>query len=239
MRSRKPNHRIASKVLPHDEPRPIKLHLSNKPVVSRFGYSFHVQYRKDYSSNIKHRMLKLRQLFSGCLLAVFMASSTTSSSAQTSGNNTASLGQMPCQNVEDVRYETTNEDVSIGYEVFRSIGTLYTTTYGSHTIFPSDTGAFVCRLAGAGQRPVYRTLNLAFGLSDDNNRVRESTVRLSVYLDGDFYQYQDVTRGQKYIWPIDVTDTRSVALEIECVRVSRYRGTDACASLVFLEDSLE
>jgi hypothetical protein len=183
-------------------------------------------------------MLKLRQLLSGCLLAVFMASSATPSSAQSSSNS-ESLGQMPCQNVEDVRYETTNEDASIGYEVFRAIGILHTTSYGgSDTIVTGDTGAFVCRLAGAGQRPVYKTLNLAFGLSDDNSRARESTVRLSVYLDGDFYQYQDVTRGQKYIWPIDVTDTRSVALEVECVR-GRTSSRASCASLVFLEDSLE
>jgi hypothetical protein len=207
-------------------------------VFLRFGNIFRIQYLESCYSGYKNHMLKFRPLLFGCFLAIITASYATSSSAQTSGANTESLGQMPCQNIEDIRYQTSNEDVSVGYEVFRTIGLLRGESW-QEAIRASDTGAFVCRLAASGQRPVYRTLNLAFGINDDNDYVRGSTIRLSVYLNGDFYQYQDVTPGQKYIWPIDVTDTRSVALEVECIRGRAAHRSTYCPALHFFEDSLE
>lgn len=185
-------------------------------------------------------MRNLRQIASTCLLSLFITASATALSAKANGNGIQSLGQMPCQEIGKADYDTLNEDVPVGYEIFRAVSNLSVGYNSDRVISSRYSGAIVCRLAGAGERPSYRTLNLAFGISDDSRYSETSMVRLSVYLDGNFYQYQDVRRGQKYLWPIDVSGTRSVALEPECIRGERRSsGYTNCSNLFFFEDSLE
>lgn len=184
-------------------------------------------------------MLDYRQVASSCLLITFLAASTPFTSAKANSNNVQSLGQMPCQKIGKADYDTMNEDVPVGYEIFRAVAGLSVGYNNDNVISTRYSGAIVCRLSGAGERPVYRTLNLAFGISDDSAYAEQSVVRLSVYLDGEFYQYQNVSRGQKYIWPIDISDTRSVALEAECIRGKTRSSYTSCSNLFFFEDSLE
>ena len=183
-------------------------------------------------------MRNIRKRLSTYFLLLFVASFMTTFSAKANGA-TQSLGQMPCQEVGKADYDTVNEDVPVGYEIFRAVANLNVAYSSDHTIDTSYSGAIVCRLAGAGERPTFRSLNLAFGISDDNRYAEQSVVRLSIYLDGDFYQYQNVRRGQKYIWPIDVSNARSVALEAECIRGYERRSDTLCSNLFFFEDSLE
>jgi len=94
----------------------------------------------------------------------------------------------------------------------------------------------VCQLSTPNQPPRFKSLTLAFGLSDDSYQVDSVTVRLSVYKDGNFYQSQTVAKGDKIIWPIDVQNTRNLALEAECISSQSSRS---CPGLYFFEDVLQ
>lgn len=68
--------------------------------------------------------------------------------------------------------------------------------------------------------------------------VNGSIVRLSIYRDGNSYKYQDVMKGQLLRLPIDVTNVRSIALEVECLKVSS-NDNNACPALIFFQDTLQ
>jgi hypothetical protein len=75
------------------------------------------------------------------------------------------------------------------------------------------------------------------GIADNNNRVDGALVRLSVDRDGNFYKYEEVTKGQLGTLPIDVTNVRSIALEVECKR-GTVKNKNQCPELIFFEDTL-
>jgi hypothetical protein len=149
---------------------------------------------------------------------------------------TASLGEMNCQGINGGRYEVINEDIPIGLEIFRAVA--YLQGSGSYSIGSQGQSVQVaCRLAASGEKPKFRTLNFAFGFSDkhkEDTYRKGSLVRLSIYKDGNFAEYRDVTFGQKLVWPINVANVRSIALEAECKRTSQY-----CPPLYFYQDILE
>lgn len=147
---------------------------------------------------------------------------------------TASLGEMNCQTIKGGRYELINQDLSIGLEIFKAVA--YLGHWNGKFLSPNDSTQVACRLAAPGEKPKFKTLTLAFGLPDNNDFSRGSLVRLSIYKDGNFFEYRDVTFGQKLVWPINVTNVRSIALEGECKRSSSSR---ACAAIYFYQEILE
>lgn len=182
-------------------------------------------------------MLKLRQLIAGLMTATVLVSSTTLVDAKNPPKGVSSLGTMSCQGIEYGNYEVINKDFPVGLQIFKGIAKFYSSN-NSDYIYKTRVNQVVCRLAEAGQRPRYKTLNLAFGIADNNDRVNGSVVRLSIYRDGNFYKYQDVMKGQLVRLPIDVTNVRSIALEVECLKGSS-KSQNTCPALIFFEDTLQ
>jgi hypothetical protein len=181
-------------------------------------------------------MLKLRQLIAGLITATVLVSSTTLVDAKNPPKGVSSLGAMSCQRI-DGNYKVINQDFPVGLQIFRGIATFNVGNY-TNGISKNFTGSVVCRLTEAGQRPRYKTLNLALGIADNHNYVNGSVVRLSIYRDGNSYKYQDVMKGQLVRLPIDVTNVRSIALEVECLKGSVGRDNE-CPELIFFQDTLQ
>lgn len=176
--------------------------------------------------------MKLRKIIAGIVLTSMMLSTSSSAQAQRR-TRTASLGQMSCQGINQRdNYSANNYDIPIGLEIFRAVGSL---SSDWDAIDKQKPVTVVCRLAAAGQSPRYRTLTLAFGLSDKNNLSSSSTVRLEIYKDGNLFEYKDITGGEKLLWNVDVSGTRSLAMKATCLR-SR---NGFCPSIYFFEDILE
>lgn len=155
------------------------------------------------------------------------------------GQSVSSLGEMPCYKVHEDQYRAINRDITIGFEVFRAVGELYVYGATGHRFFIKDRPIQTsCRLAENGEIPKYKTLTLALGLDSGNSYVSGSTVRLSVYTDGNLYGYQDISNGDKILWDVDIDNVRSLGLELRCLRASR-RQDDACSGLYFIQDTLE
>jgi hypothetical protein len=179
-------------------------------------------------------MLKLRQLIAGFMTATVLVSSTNLVDAKNPPKGVSSLSAMSCQGIEDGQYRVINEDFPVGLQIFRGVAKL---RY-EYNFKKDKTYQVVCRLTEARQRPRYKTLNLAFGIADNHPQANGSLLRLSIYRDGNFYKYQDVTKGQLLRWPIDVTNVRSIALEVQCITESdRVRGF--CPDIIFVEDTLQ
>jgi hypothetical protein len=182
-------------------------------------------------------MVKLRQLIAGLMTATVLVSSTTPVDAQKRPVGVGSLGEMSCQGIENGNYRVINKDFPIRMQIFRGIAKFFNDS--DFTIYTKNNAAqVVCRLTGAGQIPKYRTLNLAFGIADNDKRANGSLVRLSIYRDGNSYKYQDLMKGQLLRLPIDVTNVRSIALEVECLKVSS-NDNNACPALIFFQDTLQ
>jgi len=180
-------------------------------------------------------MLKLRQLIAGLMTATVLVSSTTLVDAKNPPKGVSSLGAMSCQRIESGNYEAINEDVPVGLQIFKGIAKFNNI---NNDIVKRYTSQVVCRLAEAGQRPRYKTLNLAFGVADNHYHINGSVVRLSIYRDGNSYKYQDVMKGQLVRLPIDVTNVRSIALEVECLKGSSA-NENYCPQLIFFQDTLQ
>ncbi|MEC4805264.1 MAG: hypothetical protein SAJ12_10965 [Jaaginema sp. PMC 1079.18] len=177
--------------------------------------------------------MKFKQILTGLLLATTVMATANVAEAQRRPPGVASLAEMSCQRING-RYQASNEDVPIGFEVFRAVAYL---ANGPDRIEGDQSVKVACRLAAAGQNATYRSLTLSFGLSDQDSRSSGSTVRLSIYKDGNFYEYRDITSGQKFLWNIDVRGTRSLGLEGTCLRSSPRAVT--CPKMYFFEDILE
>ncbi|MGL4503958.1 MAG: hypothetical protein ACRCU2_33155 [Planktothrix sp.] len=144
---------------------------------------------------------------------------------------TSSLGELGCvPTLGSARYSAINRDVPVGRQMFTAIGILQRN---------SDLNSvdLVCRLAAPNQPSRFKTLTLDFGFSDRSRSSSGSnpSVTLSMYTDGNLYGSQTVTFGDRILWPIDVTNVQSIAIEARCVN---SRG-GYCPPVFFFEDTLE
>ncbi|MEG4806887.1 hypothetical protein QUA82_07470 [Microcoleus sp. F8-D3] len=171
-----------------------------------------------------------RKSISVVLAVAVLTLATDLVQAQRRRPGTSSLGEMNCQKIKGGAYEVINRDIPIGLEIFRSVASL-----GDNSNYMANTTQVACRLASPGEKPKFRTLTLAFGLPDNSPYSKGALVRLSIYKDGNFADYKDVTFGQKIFLPINVTNVRSIALEGECKR--SLKGN--CPALYFYQDILE
>jgi hypothetical protein len=178
--------------------------------------------------------MKLRKIIAGIVLTSMMLSTSSSAQAQRRTSRSSSLAQMSCQGINQFdRYSAKNQDIPIGFEMFRAVASL-SSGFGN-LIYKETPVTVVCRLAAAGQSPKYRTLTLAFGLSDKSYYSSGSTVRLAIYKDGNLFEYKDITAGEKLLWNIDVSGTRSLAMKAGCLRSPHNN----CPEIYFFEDILE
>ena len=183
--------------------------------------------------------MKISRFFSGFILATALVTSGNLVKAQSRRPpGVASLGEMGCLaiNMGSGKYNVINDDFSVGLQVLRAVAYL---GGGSHRHSPpasigtKRTTQVACRLAAPGEEPRFKTLSLTLGIPDSS--YLDGYPRLSVYKDGNFTGYKDVRKGELTSWIIDMKNTRSIALEGECVRSNRNK----CPAIFFFEDILE
>jgi hypothetical protein len=169
---------------------------------------------------------------------------TWSANAQAYSENVSSLAQIGCSKVEGIGgFEAIYEDVPIGRSIVTAVarmgglGPTAESPFGNAGRITTDKPLeVVCRLAGNGETPIFRTLTLAFGFrSDGRSSDSSNRVRLSVYRDGNLYDSKTIIRGDRLIWPIDVTNTRSVTLRADCFGARE----SWCPNIYFFQDTLE
>ncbi|MDP8966449.1 MAG: hypothetical protein M3O33_21170 [Cyanobacteriota bacterium] len=180
--------------------------------------------------------MTLCKIVSGLLTATLLISSVTNVQAQSRRPpRISSLGEIKCRGVQGSGYYSAiNEEIPIRREIFRAIGIIATHAQWIGNNRPVE---LVCQIAALNQAPRFKTLTLAFGFSDDAYTANGATVRLSIYKDGNFYGSQSVSKGDKLRWPVDIKNTRNLALEAECI--STRRNSNSCPALYFFEDVLE
>ncbi|HEY9852039.1 MAG TPA: hypothetical protein V6D28_21370 [Leptolyngbyaceae cyanobacterium] len=112
---------------------------------------------------------------------------------------TTSLFSTDCVRGRGMR--SSQQDISIGREVFTEI--FYMTTSDS---------LITCRIRPAGSPPRFKTLRLAFGVTDDT-RTRKP-IEVNVYLDGNLAASRSLSPGEKSLLLLDVSNVSSVAIEV-------------------------
>lgn len=187
--------------------------------------------------------MNIRRVISGLVVAAVLLATASDVQAQKAPNRrssgVASLGEMGCQRIGGMGgYRSINQDIPIGREIFRAVAYLGDGSFFGGTGIDRDNPTKVaCRLAPVNAAPQFKTLTLSLGLREDSSDLDGSViVRLSIYKDGNFYGEQTVSRGDKIRWPIDVRNTRSLALETECVRPRK--NSDSCPLIWVVEDIL-
>jgi len=185
--------------------------------------------------------MNVRQIVAGIALAA-MVNAADTAQAQNPVSGTPSLTKMPCQNIQG-QYLAVNQDISVGLEISRAVavfGNSSTATWQRNFIpstIPNGGARVVCLLAPADQSPRFRTLRLAFGFRDDARNASQSTARLTIYKDGNLLEYRDITGGNKLLWNVDVSGTRSLALQATCQKKGFLPLP--CPAVYFSEDILE
>lgn len=188
----------------------------------------------------KHRLVN--GWFTSLILATLFLDTGNLVYAQARRPGVSSLGELECQQITNgATYKAINRDFSLGFEVFRAVayfaGVSRFEGVNSVHIEREVAAKVACRLAAPGENPRFKTLTLSIGIPDTNYHSNGAVTRLSIYKDGQFYEYKDLAMGQKVIWVIDVTNTRSIGLEGQCIRTNKNTGS--CAAIYFFEDILE
>ncbi|MFB2878498.1 hypothetical protein [Floridanema aerugineum] len=98
--------------------------------------------------------------------------------------------------------DSSQRDISIGRQAFTEI------SYAYDTWSPLIT----CRIRPAGSQARFKTLRLAFGISDDEKA--NKPVDINVYLDGNLAASRSLSVGEKSLLLLDVSKISSVAIEI-------------------------
>jgi hypothetical protein len=192
--------------------------------------------------------MNLRRIIPSLVVGTVLISTASDVQAQSRRpSGVASLGEMRCQRTQGSGgYKAINEDIPIGREIFRAIAYIGQRPYflgtGDYGIWTTEASEVVCRLAAPNETPRFRTLTLAFGFAADSSRRDyieidgSVNVLVSIYKDNNFYASQNVSRGEKIRFPIDIANTRSLSIEAQCIRPAS--GSKTCPVLYFFEDTL-
>ena len=102
---------------------------------------------------------------------------------------------------------SSQRDISIGKQAFTEI--FYLINYD-----PQNRGGslITCRIRPAGSQPRFKTLRLAFGITDDQVATPPATV--NVYLDGNLAASRTLSAGERSLLLLDVSRISSVAIEV-------------------------
>ncbi len=116
-----------------------------------------------------------------------------------------------------------NTDVAIGRAVYSS----------QFYLGPgSREAALTCKIKPDNRpQPIFQTLNLGFGMRD--NDTRSSAVEVRVYLDGRQAETRTVSPSQATTLSLDVSNVSNVAIEAACTSQSRY-----CDRVYFFDTAL-
>jgi hypothetical protein len=188
-----------------------------------------------------------------CIVATlfYIAMSTGKLNAQETDSDSASLGQMHCQNLSSnggffqpylVKYVPISENILIDRnEVLTGVGYLGASSPGlagsRAGIRPSEEAdSLICGLDSS-----YTTLTLAFGFNArdvEDERNQSAVVKFAVYKDGENSPYHSefLRMGDRLRWEIDVTDSPRVRLEVQCLGTP---GVRSCPGLYFFQDTLQ
>lgn len=86
---------------------------------------------------------------------------------------------------------------------------------------PGDGSAsLTCRISSEGDGVYYQTLNLGFGMRDNDRRSPPVTV--NIYTDGRQAVSRTVSAGDRQFVSLDVINVRNVSIETVCSERSRY-----------------
>ncbi|MEO1374674.1 MAG: hypothetical protein AAFW70_10210 [Cyanobacteria bacterium J06635_10] len=181
--------------------------------------------------------MKISQVIFGLIAFAVTLSGNQLVEAQSRPPGVFSLGEMGCREIEGNRYSSINKDIPIGFEIYRAVG-VFGHDIGSYFRKDTSTRKTACRLASNGEKPKFKTLTLAVGFDDSNRFSKGSLARLSIYKDGKPKGYIDISKGKKSLVTIDVQNTRSIGLELKCLRGSSNRNY-VCPAVYFFEDILE
>ena len=135
--------------------------------------------------------------------------------------NNFSLFAQDCVTRGDGEFGRTNDKVSIGKQVFDS--THYVRLY------TGQSKLLVCRIKQMSNKPT--TLQLTFGMQDSE---RDSTVKVTVSLNGKPTASEEVRPGELKTMLIDVTKIKNVALDISCEKPNG----NSCSPIYIIKESL-
>jgi hypothetical protein len=99
----------------------------------------------------------------------------------------------------------TNENVSIGRELFTSI-------FKIGGGWANYNASITCRVRPPGSAPRFKTLRLAFGVADNANQ--RNPMEVNIYLDGTKAESRSLYRGEKALVLLNVAQVSSVAIEV-------------------------
>ncbi|MEG3849074.1 MULTISPECIES: hypothetical protein [unclassified Microcoleus] len=170
----------------------------------------------------------------GAVCLTFVALGSTLAQAQ----RTVSLTQMPCLTTSgraNNTFVSGSANIAIGQEIYTGIAVLRTDQplFGGSYISPGDPAGVACRITPAGSKPRFRTLRIAFGISNTGEFVRDNShLRLTVFVDGNTVGSKEIVKGSLEYMLVDVTNAWSVALRGECL-------SDTCPGIIFVQTLLE
>lgn len=101
-------------------------------------------------------------------------------------------------------WDNATRNISINRELFTQISEM--------RVWNQDSSLVTCRIRPAGSAPKFKTLRLAFGIADDA-RLPDS-LEVNVYLNGNKAESRTISRGDKALILLDVTQASSVAIEV-------------------------
>lgn len=183
--------------------------------------------------------MKISKVIFGLIAFAVTLSGNQLVEAQSRPPGVFSLGEMGCRKIEGRQYSSINKDIPIGFEIYRAVG-VFGHDNGDYFSKNRSTRKTACRLASNGEKPKFKTLTLAVGFDDSNRYSKGSLARLSIYKDGKPKGYIDISKGKKSLVTIDVQNTRSIGLELKCLRKSTGSSSfDVCPAVYFFEDILE
>jgi hypothetical protein len=152
----------------------------------------------------------ISQLLVGGLLSFVLA---TLGNQAVQARRTVSLPETKCVSTGPGRWRPYKSDVAVGRAVYTSRLSL-----APGNAFVSMT----CRIMPEGYDTYFQTLNLEYGMRDNDSGSPPTTV--NIYLDGQRKHSRTIAPGQKDSISFDVTNVNNVAIETICSNRSQYCG---------------
>ncbi|AFZ02965.1 NPCBM/NEW2 domain-containing protein [Calothrix sp. PCC 6303] len=92
--------------------------------------------------------------------------------------------------------------------------------------------AITCKIQPDNNQPIFQTLNLGFGMRDNDNR--SASVNVVIYVDGKQVETRTISPSKQADVTIDVTNAANVAIEANCSSEKEY-----CDRVYFYNASLQ
>ena len=163
---------------------------------------------------------KIRQIIASTILLCALAPQSRQIAQEAPA---VSLLTLPCVNSGIGNWASQTENISVGRALYQSM--MY---MGSG----DELSSLTCRLQPNERNLNFQTLNLEFGMRDNDKS--SPPVEVNLYIDGVKANSQKVSSGEKASISIDVTTTKNIALEAVCSEEDKY-----CSRVYFWDASLQ